>query len=158
MAIYEPIEPRGPRRRYRLRVARRPRADRRARVHDRERRRAGARARAQGAAGAGPRVPIAERAALLRRVLARVLEDHERITRTVIRETGKTETEAFAMEVFASCDSLNYYAKNAARFLRPEKRRIHGMLGLMKQLRVRLQAARRGRHHRALERPVRARR
>src|SRR4029450_11274892 len=61
---------------------------------------------------------------------------YERITSTVIRETGKTETEAFAMEVFASCDSLNYYAKNAARFLGPERRRIHGMLGLVKQLRV----------------------
>ena len=91
--------------------------------------------RARKAQPAWAAMPIAERAALLRRVLARVLEGHERITRAVIRETGKTETEAFGMEVFASCDSLNYYAKNAAKFLRPEKRRIHGMLGLMKQLR-----------------------
>jgi succinate-semialdehyde dehydrogenase/glutarate-semialdehyde dehydrogenase len=57
------------------------------------------------------------------------------------------------MEVFASCDSLNYYAKNAARFLRPEKRRIHGMLGLDEAAALRVQAARRGRDHRAVERP-----
>src|SRR5262249_32766875 len=134
MAIYEPIEPRGLRRRYRLRSPVDPQP-----IGALEGMTAGdlaqAAERARKAQPAWAAVPIAERAALLRRVLARVLEGHERITSTVIRETGKTETEAFAMEVFASCDALNYYAKNAARFLRPEKRRIHGMFGLVKQLR-----------------------
>jgi acyl-CoA reductase-like NAD-dependent aldehyde dehydrogenase len=134
MAIYEPIEPRGPRRRYRLRspVDREPIGELECMTESDV---AAAVERARKAQPGWAAVPIAERAALLRRVLARVLEGHERITSTVIRETGKTETEAFGMEVFASCDSLNYYAKNAARFLAPEKRRIHGMLGLVKQLR-----------------------
>src|SRR5262249_27194598 len=135
MAIYEAIDPAGLRRRYRLRspVDREPIGELECMTASDV---AAALERARKAQPAWAAVPIAERAALLRRVLARVLEDHERITRMVIRETGKTETEAFAMEVFATCDALNYYAKNAARFLRPEKRGIHGMFGLMKQLRV----------------------
>jgi succinate-semialdehyde dehydrogenase/glutarate-semialdehyde dehydrogenase len=76
------------------------------------------------------------RAAVMRRVIDLVLERQERITELVIRETGKTETEAFAMEVFASLDSLTYYAKNAKKFLAPEKRRIHGVMGFAKKLRV----------------------
>jgi succinate-semialdehyde dehydrogenase/glutarate-semialdehyde dehydrogenase len=40
------------------------------------------------------------------------------------------------MEVFASLDALTYYAKNAARFLAPERRRIHGVMGFAKRLRV----------------------
>ncbi|TMA25859.1 MAG: aldehyde dehydrogenase family protein, partial [Deltaproteobacteria bacterium] len=106
MAIYEPIEPRGPRRRYRLRspVDREPIGQLECMTASDV---ALALERARKAQPAWAAVPIAERAALLRRVLARVLEGHERITSTVIRETGKTETEAFGMEVFASCDSLN---------------------------------------------------
>jgi len=80
--------------------------------------------------------PVSERARYLERVQARVLEAQDRIIETVVRETGKTATEAFAMEVFSSCDALGFYAKRAARFLRPEKRRIHGVMGIAKQLRV----------------------
>ncbi|MGE4652505.1 MAG: aldehyde dehydrogenase family protein [Myxococcota bacterium] len=80
--------------------------------------------------------PVSERARYLERVQARVLEAQDRIIETVVRETGKTATEAFAMEVLSSCDALGYYAKRAARFLRPEKRRIHGVMGIAKQLRV----------------------
>ncbi len=135
MAIYEPIEPRGARRRYRLRspVDREPIGELECMTASDV---ALALERARKAQPAWAALPIAERAALLRRVLDRVLAGHSRVTEAVIRETGKTENEAFGMEVFASCDALNYYAKNAARFLRPEKRRIHGMLGLMKKLRV----------------------
>jgi succinate-semialdehyde dehydrogenase/glutarate-semialdehyde dehydrogenase len=40
------------------------------------------------------------------------------------------------MEVYSCCDSISYYAKRAPRFLAPEKRRIHGLMGFMKRLRV----------------------
>src|SRR5215468_6899343 len=98
MAIYEPIDVHGPRRRYRLLspVDRAPIGELECMTGSDV---AQAVERARKAQPAWAAVPIAERAALLRRVLARVLEDHERITRTVIQETGKTETEAFAMEV-----------------------------------------------------------
>jgi len=38
--------------------------------------------------------------------------------------------------VWASCDSLCYYAKNASKFLAPEWRKVHGMLGFMKKLKL----------------------
>src|SRR5262245_52206233 len=106
MAIYEPLESRGPRRRYRLRspVDREPIGELECMTEGDV---ALALERARKAQPAWAARPIAERAELLRRVLARVLADPDRITRTVIRETGKTETEAFGMEVFATCDSLN---------------------------------------------------
>jgi succinate-semialdehyde dehydrogenase/glutarate-semialdehyde dehydrogenase len=135
MAIYEPIESADPRRRYRLRspIDREPIGELECMTPSDVAR---ALERARKAQPAWAATPIAERAAVLRRVIELLLERPERVTEMVIRETGKTETEAFGMEIFASCDSLNYYAKNAARFLRPEKRRVHGILGLTKQLRV----------------------
>jgi len=81
-------------------------------------------------------LPIEERARLLRRVLATVVERQDEIVETVMRETGKARNEAIAMEVFAACDSLAYYAKHAPRFLRSEKKRLHGMLRLVKKLRI----------------------
>ncbi len=135
MAIYEPIESRDAHRRYRLRspVDREP-------IGELECMTAGevrhALERARKAQPEWAARPVAERAQVLIRVLERLLEGHARVTETVIRETGKTENEAFGMEVFASCDALNFYAKRAPRILAPERRRIHGLLGLMKKLRV----------------------
>src|SRR5688572_11212712 len=40
------------------------------------------------------------------------------------------------MEVFACCDAISFYAKRAPRFLAPERRRIHGVMGFAKRLRV----------------------
>jgi succinate-semialdehyde dehydrogenase/glutarate-semialdehyde dehydrogenase len=135
MAIYEVLASEGPRRRYRLKspatlepigelecmdatdVAR-------------------ALERARKAQPAFAALSFRQRAEILQRVLKLVLEKQDLIMETVIRETGKTETEAFSMEVFASCDSLCYYAKNAERFLKPRRERIHGVLGFTKQLRL----------------------
>jgi len=87
MAIYQAIEPAGTRRRYRLLspVDREPIGELECMTASDV---AAALERARKAQPAWAAVPIAERAALLRRVLARVLEDPDRITRTVIRETG----------------------------------------------------------------------
>jgi len=135
MAIYEPLDTDGARRRYRLRspVDLEP-------IDELECMTRGevdhALERARKAQPAWAATPIAERARLLHRMLDVVLERQDAITETVMRETGKTPNEAFSMEVFSSCDALNYYAKNAPRMLRPERRRIHGVLGLAKKLRV----------------------
>jgi succinate-semialdehyde dehydrogenase/glutarate-semialdehyde dehydrogenase len=135
MAIYEPLEGAGARRRYRLRspVTLEPigeldcmDASDVARSLERAR-------KAQPAWAA---LSFDARAEVLRRCLRLVLERQDRILETVIRETGKTETEAFAMEVFATCDSLCYYAKNAKRFLAPRSERIHGVMGFTKKLRL----------------------
>ena len=70
--------------------------------------------------------------ALCRQVVAR----QDDIVDLVIRETGKARSDAIAMEVFAPCDALTFYAKNARKFLRSEKPRIHGVMGFMKKLRI----------------------
>jgi succinate-semialdehyde dehydrogenase/glutarate-semialdehyde dehydrogenase len=92
--------------------------------------------RARKAQPAWGALPVEERARVLERALKRVIERQDEIVETVIAETGKAHSEALSMEVFASCDVLSYYAKRAAKFLRPEKRRLHGMLRFLKKLQV----------------------
>ncbi|HEX5065873.1 MAG TPA: aldehyde dehydrogenase family protein [Myxococcota bacterium] len=135
MAIYEPIASDGVRRRYRLRspVSLEPIGELECMDATDVAR---ALERARKAQPAWAALSFRERAEVLRRCLQLVLEKQDRIIETVVRETGKTQTEAFAMEVFATCDSLCYYAKNAERFLRPRRQRVHGVLGLTKQLRL----------------------
>ena len=41
-----------------------------------------------------------------------------------------------SQEIVAAADSLCYSAKNAGKFLKPRKERVHGLLGIMKQLRI----------------------
>ena len=81
-------------------------------------------------------LPVSERARFMVRCLEVLLERQEEVLATVIRETGKPRTEALQMEVFAVGDALNYYAKNAERILRTEKRGLHGITRFMKRLQI----------------------
>ncbi|TDG12465.1 aldehyde dehydrogenase family protein [Seongchinamella unica] len=76
------------------------------------------------------------RAAIVDRALKILLERQDEVIDTVVRETGKARTDAMSMEVFSVADQLCYYAKNAGKFLAPRKRKVHGLMGLMKQLRI----------------------
>jgi succinate-semialdehyde dehydrogenase/glutarate-semialdehyde dehydrogenase len=135
MAIYEAIASEGPRRRYRLRspATLEPIGELECMTPEDV---AAALERARKAQPAWAALSFDERARVLDRVRTLVLDRQDRIMQKVIEETGKTETEAFGMEVFASCDALCYYAKNAKRFLAPQKKRIHGVLGFAKRLRI----------------------
>ncbi|MCP5190185.1 MAG: aldehyde dehydrogenase family protein [Pseudomonadales bacterium] len=93
-------------------------------------------ARARAAQPAWAATSMKARAAIVERALGIVLEMQDEIIDTVVAETGKARTDAMSMEIFAVADSLCYYAKNAGRFLAPRKRRVHGLIGLMKQLRI----------------------
>ena len=92
--------------------------------------------RARAAQPAWAATSMQARRAIIERALQLVLERQDEIIDTVVAETGKAKTDAMSMEVFSVADSLCYYAKNAEKFLQPRKRRVHGILGLMKQLRV----------------------
>jgi acyl-CoA reductase-like NAD-dependent aldehyde dehydrogenase len=81
-------------------------------------------------------LPVEERVRYLERALTLVIERQDEIIESVLAETGKTRSEAISMEIFASCDVLSYYAKRAPKFLRPEKRRLHGLLRFVKKLQV----------------------
>lgn len=63
---------------------------------------------------------VAERVRLLRPVLDRVVARRDEIARLISLETGKPRIEALTGEVFATAESLDYYARNAARILKDE--------------------------------------
>ncbi len=50
-----------------------------------------------------------------------ILENKELIARRISEETGKCETDAMAMEVFAALDIIHYYQKHAVKILADER-------------------------------------
>jgi succinate-semialdehyde dehydrogenase/glutarate-semialdehyde dehydrogenase len=79
---------------------------------------------------------FSSRARFLTRALAVLLERQDEFIEVIVRESGKPRTEAIMIDLFASCDSLAWYAKHAEGILRTRKRSLHGVLRFMKQLRV----------------------
>ncbi|MEM8498778.1 MAG: aldehyde dehydrogenase family protein [Pseudomonadota bacterium] len=79
---------------------------------------------------------FAERATYMYKAQEIVLERQDDIINRVVSETGKARTDAFSMEVFSCLDSICYYAKNAEKFLKPEKVKPHGVMGLMKRVQI----------------------
>jgi len=77
-----------------------------------------------------------ERARVMRRVLQVMLDRQEEFIDIVVSETGKSHTEALMMEIFSTCDAVNFYAKRAAKILATEKVRLHGLMAMMKQARI----------------------
>lgn len=73
-----------------------------------------------------------KRAEYMRKISTIVIDKKDEAIDTVISETGKARSDAFFMEIFSAVDALHYYAKNAAKFLKPQKPKIHGILGFMK--------------------------
>jgi succinate-semialdehyde dehydrogenase/glutarate-semialdehyde dehydrogenase len=96
----------------------------------------GAVERARKAQAGWAALSVRQRAAYMWRLLDRFVKRQDEIVDVVLRETGKARSEAIGMEVFACCDAISYYAKRAPRFLAPEKRRIHGLMGFAKRLRL----------------------
>jgi len=79
---------------------------------------------------------VRERARYLMRAQRVLLERQDEFLETILRESGKPRSEALMMEIFASCDALGFYAKHAPRYLRPEKKKLHGILRFLKKLRI----------------------
>jgi succinate-semialdehyde dehydrogenase/glutarate-semialdehyde dehydrogenase len=93
-------------------------------------------ARARKAQPSWAATSMKSRRQIIEKALRLVLERQDEIIDTVVAETGKARTDAMSMEVFSVADSLCYYAKNAEKFLQSRKRKVHGILGIMKQLRI----------------------
>ncbi|WP_101760427.1 aldehyde dehydrogenase family protein [Oceanicoccus sp. KOV_DT_Chl] len=77
-----------------------------------------------------------QRGDYMQKMLQVVLDKQQTIVDTVISETGKATGDAFNMEVFAACDSLSFYSKNAKKMLKTEKKKVHGVLGLAKKVKI----------------------
>jgi succinate-semialdehyde dehydrogenase/glutarate-semialdehyde dehydrogenase len=92
--------------------------------------------RARKAQPAWEALGVEGRVRYLRRALDVLVARQDEFVDVVLRESGKPRTEVLMMDVFAGCDALNYVVKRAPRLLRPETRRLHGMLRLAKRLRI----------------------
>jgi succinate-semialdehyde dehydrogenase/glutarate-semialdehyde dehydrogenase len=77
-----------------------------------------------------------ERARYMYRAIHALVERQDDFIEVILRETGKARSEAIAMEILAACESLNFYAKRTGEILRTRKRRMHGLRGLTRQLRI----------------------
>ncbi len=92
--------------------------------------------KARDAQSAWAQTSFKQRAAHMLAMRDLILERQDEVLETVIRETGKTYSDAYAMEVFSACDSLYYYAKNTEGFLRPVRRKVAGLLSLVKRVKL----------------------
>ncbi|HEX8354401.1 MAG TPA: aldehyde dehydrogenase family protein [Pyrinomonadaceae bacterium] len=92
---------------------------------------AGAVARARAAQKAWAALTFRERASVVMRARALVLEGMDEITGLISRESGKPSAEAMAMEIVPTLDLMRFFARKAERMLRPEKIDIglYGFLG-----------------------------
>jgi succinate-semialdehyde dehydrogenase/glutarate-semialdehyde dehydrogenase len=135
MAIVEAVSSPGPRRRYRVSspVTLTPLGELECASAEDVR---AAVERARKAQAAWAELPVRERTRMLWRLLDQFVARQDEVIDAVIAETGKARSEAISMEVFACCDAITYYAKRAPKFLAPERRGIHGLMGFAKKLRL----------------------
>ena len=92
--------------------------------------------KARAAQPAWAALSFKERAGYMKKALKVLMDRSDDVVETVVGETGKARGDAFTMEVWASCDFLCYYAKNAEKFLKPQKKRVHGVLGITKSVKI----------------------
>lgn len=64
--------------------------------------------------------PVAERCKQIGVLQAKLLEQREKFTAAVVRESGKPRSEAIFADIFVSLDTAAYFAKKGPKLLRPE--------------------------------------
>ena len=79
---------------------------------------------------------LSERVSYMERALEILLKRQDEFVQTIMAESGKAQTEALMIEIFAACDALSYFSRRALEVLQPEKRSMHGVLSWTKRLRV----------------------
>ncbi|MFW5814235.1 MAG: aldehyde dehydrogenase family protein [Spirochaetota bacterium] len=77
--------------------------------------------------------PVRARAAVVRRVASWVVDHADELARLVSDSTGKPRVDALSTEVLPAVIMSDYYARNAARFLRPERLRSSSVLFVNKR-------------------------
>jgi acyl-CoA reductase-like NAD-dependent aldehyde dehydrogenase len=79
------------------------------------------------------------RAKIFYRARKWLVDNRERVARTIVEETGKTYEDALLAEVLFIADSFGYWAKSAPKHLKDEKVRSHSPFMLGRKLLVRYQ-------------------
>jgi succinate-semialdehyde dehydrogenase/glutarate-semialdehyde dehydrogenase len=77
--------------------------------------------RARAAQKSWAALSFRERASVVTRARALVLEELEEIASLVSRESGKPSAEAVSMEIVPTLDLMQFFARKSARMLRPER-------------------------------------
>lgn len=91
-------------------------------------------AKARDAQEAWARVPVTERARIVRGAIDVLVEKRAEVAKTIIDETGKTKLESLIMEILPGCDYINFWCGRAVKELSDEKRKLHGYLRPYKKL------------------------
>src|SRR5258705_4196964 len=65
-----------------------------------------------------------------------LVDNRERVARTIVEETGKTREDAMLAEVLFIADSFGYWAKSAPKHLQDEKIKSHSPFMLGKKLKI----------------------
>ena len=68
-----------------------------------------------------------------------LVDNRDRVARTIVAETGKTREDAMLAEVLFIADSFGYWAKSAPKHLKDEKVRSHSPFMLGRKLMIRYQ-------------------
>lgn len=93
-------------------------------------------AKARKAQTAWAEMSVEARAKVIQRAVQVILKRQDEIIDTVIKETGKAPADALSMEIFSVVDAMTYYAKHAKKFLATEKRKVPGIVGLTKKMKI----------------------
>jgi succinate-semialdehyde dehydrogenase/glutarate-semialdehyde dehydrogenase len=91
-------------------------------------------AKAREALPAWSALPLDTRIDYMLKLREEVLKAQDEIIEVVVRETGKPIADALTFEVFAVCEFISYWCKQAKKTLKDEKLRPGGLLGLMKKV------------------------
>jgi len=82
-------------------------------------------ARARSAQVGWAETPIKERVKRMQVALKLLLERQDAYIDTMISDTGRTRMETLFIEVFAACDSMNYYSRRAEKVLGDRRVGLH---------------------------------
>src|SRR5437764_2769151 len=78
-----------------------------------------------------------ERAAVMFHMRKWMIDNRDRLARTVMEENGKTREDALLADVFITADALGFWAKKAEAYLKDERVRSHSTFTLGRKLIVR---------------------
>lgn len=92
--------------------------------------------RARAAQVEWAKLSIDQRVSYMETALEILLRRQDEFVHVIMGESGKAQTEALMIEIFAACDALRHFSKRALKVLKPQKRSMHGVLALTKKLTV----------------------
>ena len=95
--------------------------------------------KARAAQQAWAKRPVDERASYVLKALDVLVSRQDEFIDIILKETPKTRNEALMMDILTACDAMLYHARKAAKQLKPERRRLHGLIGMTKKLEIHYQ-------------------